>query len=158
MTWEMPLEYQSLSPFYIWGIWIICDETSSGTRRILNFSIFIQLSFPRHVFSGASCWKIMDRLNIFLVRMGLFFLLRNWMTFRFFLLSSMYSQSKKKRNTPIYFNTNYRTEMKLVPIIMDYCLLHLDAFKFFLGVRLHGEYQLIFNLFNINPQFFLTKS
>ena len=30
---------------------------------------------------------------------------------------------KKKRNTPIYFNTNYRKEMILVPIIMDYCLL-----------------------------------
>ena len=26
---------------------------------------------------------------------------------------------KKKRNTPIYSNINYRTEMKLVPIIMD---------------------------------------
>ena len=25
---------------------------------------------------------------------------------------------KKKPNTPIYFNTNYRGEMKLVPIIM----------------------------------------
>ena len=24
-------------------------------------------------------------------------------------------QKKKERNTPIYFNTNYRTEMKLVP-------------------------------------------
>ena len=31
----------------------------------------------------------------------------------------MYSRSNKKRNTPIYFNINYRTEMKLVPIIMD---------------------------------------
>ena len=30
---------------------------------------------------------------------------------------------KKKGNTPIYFNTNYRTEMKLKPIIMNYCLL-----------------------------------
>ena len=30
-------------------------------------------------------------------------------------------QSKKKRNAPIYFNKNYRTEMKLVPIVMDYC-------------------------------------
>ena len=29
----------------------------------------------------------------------------------------------EKRNTPIYFNTNYRTEMKLVPIFMDHCLL-----------------------------------
>ena len=31
----------------------------------------------------------------------------------------VYSSSKKKRNTPIYFNTNYRREMKLLPIIMD---------------------------------------
>ena len=30
---------------------------------------------------------------------------------------------QKKQNTPINFNTNYRKEMKLVPIIMDYCLL-----------------------------------
>ena len=30
---------------------------------------------------------------------------------------------------PIYFNTNYRTETKLVQI-MDYCLLHFDALKF----------------------------
>ena len=30
----------------------------------------------------------------------------------------------------IYFNTNYRTERKLVPIIMDYCLLQFDALKF----------------------------
>ena len=37
------------------------------------------------------------------------------------LVLSMYSSSKrkKKRNTHIYFNTNYHTEMKLVPIIMD---------------------------------------
>ena len=48
----------------------------------------------------------------------------------------MYSKSKKK--TPIYFNTNYSTEMKLVPITMDYGLLQFDALKFFLGVRLHG--------------------
>ena len=34
-----------------------------------------------------------------------------------------YSSSKKKRSTPIYFNANYRREMKLVPIFMDYCLL-----------------------------------
>ena len=34
-----------------------------------------------------------------------------------------YSSSNKKRNTPIYFNANYPREMKLVPIIMDYCLL-----------------------------------
>ena len=45
---------------------------------------------------------------------------------------------KKKRNTPIYFKINYHTEMKLEPIIMDYCLLQFDALKFCLGVRLHG--------------------
>ena len=28
-----------------------------------------------------------------------------------------------QNDTPIYFNTNYCREMKLVPIIMDYCLL-----------------------------------
>ena len=43
----------------------------------------------------------------------------------------MYSRSKKKekekQNTPINSNTNYRTEIKHVPINMDYyCLLQLD--------------------------------
>ena len=47
-------------------------------------------------------------------------------------------QKKKKRNTSIYFNANYRTEMKLVPVIMGYCLLQFDTLKFFLGVHLHG--------------------
>ena len=28
-------------------------------------------------------------------------------------------KKKKKKTTPIYFNTNYRAEMKLLPIIMD---------------------------------------
>ena len=45
---------------------------------------------------------------------------------------------KVKRKTPIYFNTKYRTELKLVPIIMDYCLLQFDALKFFLRVCLHA--------------------
>ena len=61
-------------------------------------------------------------------------------------------EKKKKRNTPIYFNTNYRTEMKLVPIIMDYCLL-----QFFLGVRLHGGSQLTL-IFLCKPPNFSTKS
>ena len=59
-------------------------------------------------------------------------------------------KKKKKRNTPVYVNTNYRTEIKLVPIIMDYCLLQFDALKFFLGVRLHGGFLPNFNFFNIN--------
>ena len=44
--------------------------------------------------------------------------------------------------------------MKLVPIIMDYCLLQFDVLKFFLGVRLHGGSQPNFNFFNANPKFF----
>ena len=60
----------------------------------------------------------------------------------------------KKRNTPIYFNRNYRTEMKLAPTIMDYCLPQVDALKFFLGVRLHRASQPNFNFFNVNPQIF----
>ena len=50
----------------------------------------------------------------------------------------MYRQSKKKKKNLIYFNTNYRTEMKLVPVIMDYYLLQFDVLNFFLGVCLHG--------------------
>ena len=58
----------------------------------------------------------------------------------------MYSRSK---------NTNYRTEMKLVPIIMDYCLLQFDALKFSISVRLHGMGALPnFNFFNVNPKIF----
>ena len=37
-----------------------------------------------------------------------------------------------------YSNTNYCREMKLVPIIMDYCLFQSDVLKSLLGVRLHG--------------------
>ena len=47
-------------------------------------------------------------------------------------------ERKRRQNTSIYTNINYRREMKLVPIIMYYCLLQFDALKFFLGVRLHG--------------------
>ena len=66
---------------------------------------------------------------------------------------NMYSRSK---NTPIYFNTNYRTEMKLVPVIMDYCLLQFDALKYFLVVRLHGERGSYPNCYflNLNSQIF----
>ena len=62
--------------------------------------------------------------------------------------------AKKKRNTLIYSNTNYRTEMKLVPIIIDYYLLQFDALKFFFGVRLHGGSLPNFNFFNVKPQVF----
>ena len=64
-------------------------------------------------------------------------------------------QIKKKGNNPAYFNTNYRTETKLVLIIMDFCLLQFDALNFFLRVRRHGwGSQANFNFFNVNPQIF----
>ena len=68
--------------------------------------------------------------------------------------ANLKKKGKKKRNTLIYFNTNYLTEMKLVPIIMDYCLLQFDALKFFFGVRLHGGSQPNFSFFSVNPQLF----
>ena len=67
------------------------------------------------------------------------------------LIYFMHSRSKKI----ICVNTNYRKEMKMIPIIMDQYLLYFDALKFFLGVRLHGGgSQPNFNFFNINPQIF----
>ena len=53
-------------------------------------------------------------------------------------LDRMYSRSKIKWSTPTNSNANYRREIKLVPINMDYCLLQIGALKVFLGVRLHG--------------------
>ena len=67
-------------------------------------------------------------------------------------LSTESTIGQKKRNTPINFNTNYRTEMKLLPIIMDYCLLQFDALKIFLGVRLHEGPLPSYNFFNVNPK------
>ena len=47
-----------------------------------------------------------------------------WMTFIFHVQSvKKQNKTKQKENTPIYFHTKYHTEMKLVPIIMDYCVL-----------------------------------
>ena len=40
-------------------------------------------------------------------------------------------KKKGKRYTSIYFNINYRTEIKLVSIIMDYCLHQFHALIFF---------------------------
>ena len=65
----------------------------------------------------------------------------------------MYYRSKKKKKT-VYFNTYYRTKMKLVPIIMDFCLLQFDALKIFLRVRLHGGSLPNFQFFNVSPQIF----
>ena len=44
--------------------------------------------------------------------------------------------------------------MKLVNIIMDYCLLQFDALKYFLEVHLHGGSLPNLNFFNVNPQIF----
>ena len=49
-------------------------------------------------------------------------------------------KKKKKKNgtPPLISSTNYRREMKPVPINMDYCLLQFRALKFYFGVRLQG--------------------
>ena len=44
--------------------------------------------------------------------------------------------------------------MKLVPIIMDLCLLQFVALKFFFGLRLYRGSLPNFNFFNVNPQIF----
>ena len=44
--------------------------------------------------------------------------------------------------------------MKMVPIVMNYCLLQFDTLKFFLGVRLLEGSLPNFNFFNVNPQIF----
>ena len=54
-------------------------------------------------------------------------------------VQSVKKKEKKNQKTLIYFSTNFRTEMKLVPIIMDYFLLQFGSLKFFFGIRLHGE-------------------
>ena len=54
----------------------------------------------------------------------------------YFKIGAVDKKKKKKTEQPINFNTNYRGEMKLIPINMDYCLLQFDALKFFLWVCL----------------------
>ena len=54
--------------------------------------------------------------------------------------------SHLKKTTPFNSSTNYRREIKLVRINMDYCLLQFDDLKFFFGVRLHGGWSLIFSM------------
>ena len=60
-------------------------------------------------------------------------------------------KKKKKRNTPINSNTNYRGEIKIALVNVDYYLLQLDALKNFLGVLLHDGSLPNFNLFNVIP-------
>ena len=64
------------------------------------------------------------------------------------------TEKKKTQNTLIKSNTNYRKEMKLVLINMDYCLLQIYALKIFLGVRLNEGSLPNFNFFSVNPQIF----
>ena len=55
--------------------------------------------------------------------------------------------TKTKENFSINFSASYRREMKLTPFKMNYCLLQLDALKFFLGVHLHQVSLANFNFF-----------
>ena len=49
--------------------------------------------------------------------------------------------------------TNYHREIKLVPINMDCCFLHLVALKFVLRVRLHRRSVPKIYFFNVKPKF-----
>ena len=66
---------------------------------------------------------------------------------------SISTVGEKIRTTLYYFNINYRSEIKLEPIIVHYCLLQFDALKFFLIVRQHVG---IYLIFNVNPKSFTT--
>ena len=71
-------------------------------------------------------------------------------------MNDKYSMSigQREKKKPFISNTNYRREMKLEPISMDYCLFQFDAIKFLLGVRLHRGSPANFNFSNVNPQVF----
>ena len=89
----------------------------------LEISCFYEKSF--YILKKCSLLKIENnsswvnfthfRKKTLLLTLELIFISSSWRVY-------MYRRSKKL-NTPIYFNTNHRTEMKLVPIIMDYGLL-----------------------------------
>ena len=71
-----------------------------------------------------------------------------------FLFHVQSAKGKKKGIRQCISIQNYHREMKLVPIIMNYCLLHFDALKFFLRVRLHERSLPNFCFFSISPQIF----
>ena len=75
----------------------------------------------------------------------------------------MYSQSEKNKQTnkqktllfiSIQIVYTYRTEMKLEPLIINYCLLQFNALKFSLGVRLSGGSLPNFKFLQYEPRFF----
>ena len=58
-------------------------------------------------------------------------------------------QRKTKHPYLFQYKLSYRNEAGTD--IMDYCLLQIDALKFFLGFRLHGGSEPNFNFFDVNP-------
>ena len=51
-------------------------------------------------------------------------------------MNDKYSMSigQREKKKPFISNTNYRREMKLEPISMDFCIFQFDDLKFFLEV------------------------
>ena len=68
----------------------------------------------------------------------------------------MYSWSKKKKlknGTPLLISVLIIVEkLNLYPINMDFCVLHIDALKSFLGIRVYVGSLNNFNFFNGNHQ------
>ena len=56
-------------------------------------------------------------------------------------------------NPRINFNTNYRRELKFVPINMYYCLLQFDTLKIVLRVHLHRVLDTANNVYHFVVKF-----
>ena len=65
-------------------------------------------------------------------------------------------KKRRRRNIPNNSKTNYRREIKLIPINMD--LLQFEILSVFLGVHLHRGFLLNFNSFQCKPQSLTMKS
>ena len=123
-----------------WQHRIIKTAFQSFTEKYLNGKckyLGLPFNIKTIIRSTLSQEKIMFFTHFFKLTYYVSHKISRSFNFPFFYFLTVHIQctvgEKNKRNTPIYFITNYRTEMKLVPIIMDYCLLQFVGLHFFLG-------------------------
>ena len=107
------------------GMWSVYLYLCAHLENLRLVKLLYQISVCN--FLRANIYKFIDIFNIkfFINRQVKYLLLvlQYYVSLIYVNVRGMYSRSNKKRNTPIYFNTNYHTRMKMVPIIMDQCLL-----------------------------------
>ena len=118
------------------------------------FCCMLHLRFSKNKFSSASKFLDLYFVTLIFFWYGLkywasFYKIFRWNIDKFIVFK------KKKGNS--YSKTNYRREIKLVPI-MDYKLLQFVALKFFIGVCLHGGSLNLTNFFKRKPPNFSMKS